>query len=205
MKVVIYGIKSTAKIIAEILRDDQSFQVIGFLGNKLEKKKFKGKKIYLDIPFLGDEDLIPKLAMNGVDGFIIGMGNIKLKEKLYNKFSNEGLKPISAISKNSIISIGAKIDKGVAIGKGSIISADVKIGENTFIGNGTLIEVSSSISHNCKIGSKVLISPDVKIEKNVSIGNSSTILSSISIGKNNAIKAGIVVSKNVKPKLTAKK
>lgn len=198
MKVVIYGIKSTAKIIAEILRDDQSFQVIGFLGNKLEKKKFKGKKIYLDIPFLGDEDLIPKLANNGVDGFIIGMGNIKLKEKLYNKFRNASLKPISAISKNSIISIGARIDRGVTIGKGSIISSDVKIGENTFIGNSTIIEVSSSISKNCKIGSRVLISPDVKIEKNVSIGNSSTILSSIFIGRNNVIKAGKVVSKNVK-------
>ena len=39
MKIVIYGIKSSAKIIAEILRENANYDIVGFIGNKEEKKK----------------------------------------------------------------------------------------------------------------------------------------------------------------------
>ena len=39
MKVLIYGIKSTAKIITEILIEDHNFKVAGYIGNEKEKKK----------------------------------------------------------------------------------------------------------------------------------------------------------------------
>ena len=38
MKIVIYGIKSSAKIIAEILYENSNYEVVGFIGNKKEKK-----------------------------------------------------------------------------------------------------------------------------------------------------------------------
>ena len=60
MKIVIYGIKSSAKIIAEILYENSNYEVVGFIGNKKEKKQFKNKKIFLGLPFLGEEELIPK-------------------------------------------------------------------------------------------------------------------------------------------------
>ena len=98
MKIVIYGIKSSGKIIAEILKENSNYDIVGFIGNK-EEKKLKGKKIFLDLPFLGDEELIPKLILNGIDGFIVGVGNINLKEEIFYKFEKKGLKPVSAISK----------------------------------------------------------------------------------------------------------
>ena len=72
MKIVIYGTKYTAKIIAEIIIENKAFEIVGFLGNKNEKKNLLNKKIYQDISFIGDNSLIPKLPLNGIDGFIIG-------------------------------------------------------------------------------------------------------------------------------------
>ena len=37
MKIVIYGIKSSAKIIAEILYENSNYEVVGFIGNKKKK------------------------------------------------------------------------------------------------------------------------------------------------------------------------
>jgi len=201
MKVVIYGIKSSAKIIAEILNENLNYQVIGFIGNLQEKKKFKNKKLFFDIPFIGDQDLIPKLANNGVDGFIVGVGDIKLKEKLYYKFCDSGLKPISSISKYALLSSDIKIGKGVTIGKGTIISSNTSIGDNSFIGTGSIMEVSSNVSKNCKISSNVIIGSDSNIDKNVNIGLSATILPNITIGRNNVIKPGKIISKSIKAKL----
>lgn len=200
MKIVIYGTKYTAKIIAEIIIENKAFEIVGFLGNKNEKKNLLNKKIYQDISFIGDNSLIPKLPLNGIDGFIIGVGNIFLREKLYYEFHNYGLKPISAISKHSIISPLAKLGNGVTIGHSSIISANVEINDNTFVGNNSIIEVSSKISNNCTIGSKVLISPEVEIRKNVVIGSASTVLNSVVVGEFNNISPGIVLKKNLKKK-----
>ena len=200
MKIVIYGIKSSAKIIAEILRENANYDIVGFIGNKEEKKKFKSKKIFLEIPLLGDEELIPKLILNGIDGFIVGVGNVSLKEEIYYKFEKRGLKPISAISKFAKLYPGTIVGKGSTIGNGCIISSNVKIGNNTFIGTNTVIELGVNISNNCKIGSNVFIGADSQIGKNVNIGVSSTILTNCKIGKNNYFKPKILISKNIKSK-----
>lgn len=201
MKIVIYGIKSSAKIIAEILNENANYDVVGFIGNKKEKKKYKGKKIFLDLPFLGDEELIPKLILNGIDGFIVGIGDITLKEEIYNKFQKKGLKPISAISKFAKIPPGTIIGQGVSIGNNCIISSDVRIGNNTFVGTNAIIELGVNISDNCKIGSNVYIGAESQIEKNVNIGVSSTILTNCKIGKNNNLKPQTLISKDIKPRL----
>lgn len=197
MKIVIYGVKYTAKIIAEILNESKAFEIVGFLGNKNEKKDLLNKRIYEDISFIGDNSLIPKLSLNGIDGFIIGVGNLSLREKLYYEFQNYGLKPISAISKHSIISPLAKLGRGVTVGHGTIISANVKIDDNTFIGNNSIIEVSSNISKNCTIGSKVLISTEAEIKKNVSIGSTTAVLNSVVVGEFNNISPGKILKKNI--------
>ena len=201
MKIVIYGIKSSAKIIAEILSENSNYEIVGFIGNKQEKKKFKRKKIFLGLPFLGDEELIPKLILNGIDGFIVGVGNVHLKEEIYYKFEKKGLKPISAISKFAKLYSGTVIGKGATIGNGCIISSNVRIGNNTFVGTNAVIELGVTISNNCKIGSNVFIGADSQIEKNVNVGVASTILTNCKIGKNNFLKPKILVSKNIKPKL----
>ena len=44
MKVLIYGIKSTAKIISEILLEDHNFKIAGYIGNEKKKRNFLIKK-----------------------------------------------------------------------------------------------------------------------------------------------------------------
>lgn len=201
MKIVIYGIKSSGKIIAEILKENSNYEIVGFIGNKKEKQIYKKKKIFFDIPFLGDEELIPKLILNGIDGYIVGVGDVRLKEEIYYKFEKKGLKPVSAISKFAKISSYCSIGKGSTIGNGCLISAETKIGNNTFIGTNTVVEIGANIFDHCKIGSNVFIGTEVKIGKNVNIGVSSTILNNCKIGKNNYLSPKKLVSKNIKSKI----
>ena len=64
MKILIYGIKSSAKFIAETISESHNFEILGFIGNTKEKQKFFNKKIFNDYYFLGTIRDIDQLKKN---------------------------------------------------------------------------------------------------------------------------------------------
>ncbi len=203
MKVLIYGIKSTAKIISEILTEDHNFKVAGYIGNKKEKKKFLNKKISNDLYFLGSLDDVNNLIKsdNEIIGYTVGTSNLKFKEEIYYNLEKLNLFPINAISKKSDISLNSIIHKGVVIGKNSIILSETEVGNNVYIGANTTIENNVLISNNCSIGSNVVIGSNVEIGRGVTISSGVKIKSNIKIGKNQNIKSGFTVNSDLPNKI----
>ena len=101
MKVVIIGVGQSAMTTADILVADHNFSVAGFIGISEENKIFSGKKVYSNIPYLGDRSILKKIKDNDVVGFIAAIGNRYLREDAYYEASLAGLAPINAISKNA--------------------------------------------------------------------------------------------------------
>lgn len=130
--------------------------------------------------------------------FTIGIGNPKLRVKMYEKFKNLGGKFVSTISKNAELgTFGVRIENGCNILSGVKISNDVEIGE------GTMIYYNSIITHDVKVGRFVEISPDVKLLGRSLIGDFShigtgaIIFPDTLIGKHSIVAAGSVVRNNV--------
>lgn len=202
MKILIYGIKSTAKIISEILTDDHNFKVAGFIGSDQENKKYNNKKIFNDLYFLGSLKDIKHIVKKDPEivGFILGTGNLRIKEEVYYNFEKLNLHPINAISKKSDISPHAKIGKGVVVGKNSIILADAEIANNVYIGSNSTIENSVKISNNSSIGSNCVLGSNVEIGRGVQIFSGAKILTQVRIGKNQIIELGQVIDKDLPDK-----
>tara|TARA_B100000989_G_scaffold292900_1_gene269504 strand:- start:1516 stop:2133 length:618 start_codon:yes stop_codon:yes gene_type:complete len=203
MKVLIYGIKSTAKIIAEILLSDHNFKVAGYIGNEKEKKNYLNKKISNNLYFMGSLADVNNLinSDNEIIGYIVGTSNLKAKEEIYYNLEKLNLFPINAISKKSDISVNTKIHKGVVVGKNSIILSETEVGNNVYIGTNTTIENNVLISNNCNIGSNVVIGSNVEIGRGVSISSGVKIQCNIKIGKNQHIKSGITVDSDLSNKI----
>ena len=197
MKIVIIGSGTTAKSVGNILLENKSMQIAGFLGNDNDNKKYSGKNVISNFPFLGSYELLEDLNKIDIRGFIVAIGDNRLRERIYYKALKCNLIPINAISKDSIISNSALIDKGVIIKPGCIIGHDVNIRQNTKIDSGTIIEINSEIGSNCTIGASVVIQGECKIKKNVTIGSRVTLSSYITIGKNQNIKDGSIINKNL--------
>jgi sugar O-acyltransferase (sialic acid O-acetyltransferase NeuD family) len=130
--------------------------------------------------------------------FTIGLGEPKLRSKLYKDFTAIGGQYHSTISKNTQLgSFGIEINKGCNILPGVQISNDVTIGM------GTLIYYNAIITHDVKIGQFCELSPGVIllgrciIKDFVKIGAGAIVFPDVIIGSHTIIAAGSVVRADV--------
>jgi len=193
-KIILYGGKSTALIVSEMLKDiginpkyifDQYIKKLPFKSTA----KFSNNKKDLE-KFIDKSDLF----------FVcIGMMDGKLRHKISKILRNKGLNQFSLISKNSLI------DKTSKFGKGTLIMPNVVVHKFSKIGDDCYLNVNSVIDHECIIGNGVhlmgscYLAGRVQVGDYASVGANATILPDIKIGKNAIVGAGSVVTKNVKP------
>ncbi|MCT7597615.1 MULTISPECIES: acetyltransferase [Arcobacteraceae] len=126
-----------------------------------------------------------------------GIGNNKIRAKLYDKVKNYNFFLPVLIHPSSIISNSVKIEDG------TVIMPNVVVNAKAIIGKGVILNTSCVIEHECIIRDFVHISPkvalagDVKVGKFTHIGIGSSIIQCLEIGKNSVIGAGSVVVKNI--------
>ena len=115
-----------------------------------------------------------------------------------NKLNSFGLKPISLISKNSILEDLDYKGQGIVSMPGAIVN------KYSYIGNHVILNTNCSVDHECKIQDGVhimggaTVAGRVIIGKYSSIGSNATILPDVKIGENVYIGAGSVVTKDIK-------
>ncbi len=185
---VIIGASGHAKEVFDICDNKEN---IYFFDNvsSLEKSILFGKKIIQNF-----DDLI-KIEVK--KDFILGIGGVVHRYKLFQKFISLGFTSQSVIAKNAQISPSAVLKEGLNI------MSFTFIGPVSNIGKGSLINTLVSIHHDVIIGDFVEVSPGAKILGNCiighfsTIGTNATILPKIKIGKNVIVAAGAVVTKDV--------
>ena len=192
---VIIGAKGFAKEILEVLfqlkrtenivfYDDVNLDIENFLFNKY--------------PILKSEIEAAEYFKTNNGHFTIGIGDPRLRETLFKKFTSLGGSLTSVISPHAYVgNFDITIGEGCNIMTGAILTSSISIGK------GVLINLSCTIGHDCKVGDFVELSPGVKISGNCTIGNfttigtNATILPRINIGSNVTIGAGAVVTKDI--------
>ena len=191
-KIFLYGGKSTAYLVHELLKEDK--KKVNFIFDKYVKK--------IHFKFNGDFSNKPKDFNKFVENsklfFVcIGMMDGRLRDFISKKLIQKKLKQISVISKQSFI------DKSVNYKDGLLAMPHSVVNKKTVIGSNCYLNVNSVIDHECEIEDGVhvmgsaYIAGRVKIKKYASIGANATILPDLIIGKNSIVGAGAVVTKNV--------
>lgn len=188
---IIIGAKGHAKEIYDIL-DIENYSSLFFFD---DVSKDIGTDLFL-ITILKSLE-VAKLELSKNPEFVLGLGGVINRYKMFSTFTKNNGIPKSVISKNAQISKTSKLGVGLNVMSFSSINAA------TIIGDGVLINSHASIHHDCKIGNFVELSPGSRILGNceigdfTTIGTNATILPKIKIGKNVVVAAGAVVTKDV--------
>lgn len=192
-KVIIIGDGGHAVSCIDIIENSNNLKIIGIITkSKTPKKKFLKK-----YKILGSEkELIKfkKLTRYLVLG-ISFFNDLKKRQKFISKFTKNGFKFVSMISKNSKISNNAKIDEGVQIFNNVIVGGNSYIGKNAVLNNGSIVEHDVFINDNAHISTGVIINGGCQIDRNTFIGSGSILRQNIRIGKNKFIKMSSVIIK----------
>jgi len=192
---LIIGAKGFAIEILEILHQNKYQKDIAFYD---DVSCDVSGKLYDKFKIIKNEIEAKDFFLKNAPAFTIGIGDPKLRFKMYKKFKNISGALTSTIRDYSDI---GHYDTNIHIGCN--ILSGVKVSNNVSIGKGCIIYYNSIIAHDCLIGDFVEISPSVNILGRVEIsslthiGANATILPNIKIGKNSIIGAGSVVINDI--------
>lgn len=195
-KVIIIGGGGHSRLLIECIKILSDIDIIGIL----DEDTSRCGSTFIDIPVLGNDELLNELYNKGIQYFVIGVGTTKaslIRKNLYDKCKSVGLKPLSLIHKSAIISDSVHFDEGVQLFPGCIINPGAYIGKNVIINTAAIVE------HDCIIGEHSHIATGAKMAGNVQIGCSShigigsTIKENINIGNYVTVGAGSVVISDI--------
>jgi sugar O-acyltransferase (sialic acid O-acetyltransferase NeuD family) len=196
ISVVGLGAGGHAKVVIEILRMDSQYEIIGLLDSKPE---LKGQDV-LGVPVLGDDTCLQALIDKGTHRFFVGLGSVgdvSARCRLYQMALDLGMRPVSAIHLQAVISPSATLGLGVTVMANAVINACAVIGTNVIVNTGAIVE------HDCVIGDHAHIATGARLAGIVHVGDGShigvgaSIRQYIHIGQNALVGAGAVVVKDV--------
>jgi sugar O-acyltransferase (sialic acid O-acetyltransferase NeuD family) len=188
-KLIIIGASGHGKVVADIAIKMNKWQSIAFLDDDESIKTSMGLEV---IGKTADAFTYKEEA-----DFFVAIGSNTTREKVQEKFIEQGLSVISLIHPSAVIGTD------VEIGIGSVVMAGIVINSSTRIGKGCIINTNSSLDHDNVIEDYVHISPGaslagtVKVGKGSWLGIGSVVSNNVNICSSCKLGAGAVVVKDI--------
>ena len=118
-------------------------------------------------------------------GFIPGVGDNRIREKLSERILGKNETLITLIHPNAHVSTYCTIDAGTFVSSGANVNAFATIGKGVILNTGSIIE------HECVLGDYSHIAPGAVLAGNVRVGKRSF------IGANVVVKEGLFIGDDV--------
>jgi sugar O-acyltransferase (sialic acid O-acetyltransferase NeuD family) len=184
--VVGFGAGGHAKVVIEIIRLLEEYEIVGLLE---ADKELWGTKV-LGVEVLGDDSLMNELKGRGVSHAFIGVGTVgdaHPRRRLLERVSGFGFEIVPAIHPGAVVSSSATIGAGPTIMAGAVLNANAVIGNNVIVNTGAIVE------HDCVIGDHSHIATGARLAGGVHVGSCSHIGLGAMIRQDIHIGAGVIV------------
>ncbi len=190
MKTIIIGYSGHGLVVADAAIAC-GHNLIGYCD--LEEKTINPFKI----KFFGNERNLESKYFGNNFQFIIGIGDNKIRIKIFKFLSDRSATIISIIHPKASVSIKSKVNSGTFISSNVSVNPMSKIGLNCILNTGSIIEHDCLISDNVHVGPNAVVLGNVQIGDGSFIGSGSIIKEGLIVGKNVTIGAGSLVLKNI--------
>lgn len=193
MKIAVIGAGGHGKVVLDAILSAGTHVVAGIVDDNPE---LTGGRLF-DVPIVGSID-----DLSGVDGYIVAIGNNRVRRGKYDLLLKAGYTPVTIIHPSAVISSSARIGRGAAVLANAVVNPDACIGDNV------VLYTSCTIDHECVISDHSYVSPGcnicgrVNIETGAMLGAGAVALPGLSIGEWSTVGAGAVVTNDVPDKVT---
>jgi sugar O-acyltransferase (sialic acid O-acetyltransferase NeuD family) len=193
VKILILGASGHGKVVADVIRCQRQFSLVGFLDDDPAKKgtTFDG------MPVLGGFGDAGVQLRSGIEAVIVAIGSNKERLARAAELEQLGFKCATAIHPSAVVAQGVTIGSGTVVMAGAVINAGAAVGKNV------IVNTSSVIEHDCQIGDGAHISPGAHLAGGVIVGRAahvgigSAVIQQVRIGAESVIGAGAVVIRDV--------
>lgn len=188
-EIVIFGTGGHAKVVHDILIQQNKYKVCGFVSLEADRTEFMG------LPHFNQANFADLKYTAG----IVAIGDNSTRNRVVDfiKKLNSQFKFVSAVHPS------ASVASDVFIGSGTVVMAQAAINPGSRVGSFSIVNTGAVIDHDCFLGEFSSVAPGCVLGGNVSIGNFSavslgaSIIHGKKIGEETVIGAGSVVLDDV--------
>jgi acetyltransferase EpsM len=193
-KVVIWGASGHALVVADTIRLEGVYEIIGMLDDRNPER---GGSEYHGFRVLGGREQLEGLRREGVEHAIVGVGDCAARLALADLLVESGFRLATAIHPRAILAADVKVGAGTLVVAGSVINPAAILGDNVIVNTG------ASVDHECILEDGVHIAPGVHMAAGVEIGRGawvgigSIVKERVRIGRGSLIGAGSLVLNDI--------
>lgn len=149
-----------------------------------------------EINYLGDEGS-EYFNWNAVDGFILGIGDNKIRQKVADLIVTKKKSLLNVIHPSAIISNYATFGTGNFFAANVVVNALAKIADHCILNTGCIVEHECVVESGAHIAPGAVLAGNVMVGENSFIGANSVVKQGVTIGNGVTVGAGSVVTKNI--------
>lgn len=193
-KLVIWGASSHALVVADIIRLQRDYEIVGFLDSvnpKRARTNFCGSII------LGGAEQLDVLSAQGIKYLIIGIGNNQARLRLAELAHTKGYLLATAIHPRATIAANVSIGVGTAVAAGAIVNPGVRLGQNIIINTNACVEHECRIEDGALINTGACLGGGVIVERAATVEIGAIVAARVRIGIGSVVGAGSVVLNNI--------
>lgn len=192
--IIIFGAGGHGRVVLDILLESGA-NVLGFLDDDKSKvgQKIRGFKV------LGDRSYIEKRDSVGL---ALGIGDNAIRENIFRKAKDTGLRTVSAVHPMAIVSKDVIIGEGVVIMPGAIVNAGTVLKEGVVINTGATVDHDCHLKRFCQVWPGAHLAGTVRVGEFSYIGTGTSVIQNINIGKKVMVGAGTVIISDVPDNVT---
>ena len=200
LRVMILGAGGHAQVIADAVQRAReagaAWEVVGFL----DDNPALAGQMRLGLPILG---AISTLAQYRHDGCVIGIGDNRLRQRLFDQLRAQGEQIVTIIHPRAVIASDVTVGAGAVIFAGVVVNTGSTIGENVVLNTGCTVDHHNIIADHAHIAPGAHLGGDVRIGEGAFIGIGVTVMPQRCVGAWSVVGAGALVHRDVPGGVTA--
>jgi hypothetical protein len=163
MEVVIYGAGLLGQKVYEILKEQSTLEIVGFI----DDDPWKMDSSICELKVVGKGRDLPTLRKFGVEGIVVAISDGEVRLWISKLSKKLGFQILSTVSKSASVSPDAKIHEGCILSEMVSVESNAIIGECCFLGSRSVVKSSSKIPSGSNVTSGSIITPKSYPEEDV--------------------------------------
>lgn len=193
MKVIaICGLGGSGREFFELVNRIGKWEKIIFCDKSVEP----GNNVFYGCEVYTFEEIVKIFTKEEIE-FVISVGDVYLREKIYNQVKEAGYTFATIVAPGVNVPKTTTLGNGVIIRDNCYISVDVRLCDNVMIQPNTIIAHDTYVGMHSVISSQSVLSGAVNIGRNTYVALGCIIKELTSVGDDTIVSMGTVVNKNV--------
>ncbi len=199
-KLVVWGASGHATVVADVIRLQNRFEIVGFLD---DKRPERAGQAFCGSVVLGGREKLAELLAHGIRNIVIAFGDCHARLAASAIAVDAGFSLCRAVHPRAVVAADASIGPGTTVMAGAAINPGAAIGRSVIVNTNAIVEHDCVLEDGVHVCPGAVLGGQVRVGQAAWIGIGATVREKIAIGAEAVIGAGAVVIRNIPDRAVA--